>query len=273
MKGIIGRIKKRTFAGVVCEQEVYTISPGGTRTSASEPRLRFNNEAERAAHREHISRKRHAQIINANFRPGDLYVTLTFDRKNECHSFQECWSLLKRYIRRLQRKYPNGLLAYYCGRGENTNRYHVHLLAAGIPEGAIISKWGYGEVKAVDKLWAHCINNGIDCGADYTKLANYLFDHWEPEQGRHRYHHTRNLEMPQEEDYTVCTRNYSESNPPKAPKGYKLVETHSTKYGYLYFKYVKEPRQQFLDFDANIPKPKRSRKRRTRSGPMAGKAS
>lgn len=270
---LIGRIKKRTFAGVVCEQEVYTISPRGKRTSASEPRLRFNDEAERAAHREGISRKRHAQIVNANFRPEDLYITLTFDQKNECHSFRECWRLLKRFIRRLQRKYPSGRMMYYCGRGENTNRYHVHMLAAGIPEGAIISKWGYGEVKDVDKLWAHCMYEGIDHGADYTKLANYLFDHWEPEQGKHRYHHTRNLEMPEEEDYTPCERNYSEEHPPKAPKGYKLVEVRTTKYGYQYYKYVKEPRQQFLDFDANIPKPKRSRKRRSRSAMEIQKAS
>lgn len=270
---IIGRVKKRTFAGVVCEQEVYTISPRGQKATASEPRLRFNNEAERAAHREGISRRKHARIINANFCPGDLYITLTFDRENECHSYDECWILLKRYINRIRRKYPNAKLAYYCGRGENTNRYHVHMLAAGVPEGAIISKWGYGEVKDVDKLWESCIYDGVNHGPDYTKLANYLFEHWEPDQGPHRYHHTRNMTMPSEEEYKPCARNYSEQNPPKAPKGYKLVEVQTTKYGYLYFKYVKEPRQQFLGFDADIPKPKRSRKRRTRNTPTAAKAS
>ena len=264
---LTGRIKKRIFAGVVCEQEVYTVSPSCKKACSSEPRLRFNNEAERAAHREGISRRKHTRIINANFRPGDLYITLTFDRENECHSYAECWLLLKRYISRIRRKYPHAKLAYYCGRGENTNRYHVHMLAAGVPEGAITSKWGYGEVKDTDKLWAHVMYDGVDHGPDYTGLANYLFDHWEPEQGPHRYHHTRNLVMPQEEDYTPCMRIYSEANPPKAPKGYKLVDVHTTKYGYINFKYVKEPRKQFLDFDADIRKPKRTRKRRSRSGP------
>ena len=273
LRKIAGRVKKRTFAGVVCEMEVYTISPGGKKASASEPRLRFHNEEERAAHREGISRKMHARIINENFKPMDLYCTLTFDKKNECHSFRECWKLLSNYIRRIRRKYPFSKLAYYCGRGEKTNRYHVHLLAAGVPESAIISKWGYGEVAAVDRLWESCIYNGENHGPDYTALANYLFDHWDPEQGPHRYHHTRNLIIPKSEDYTPCLRNYSEQNPPKAPKGYKLVEVHTTKYGYLYFKYVKEPRQKFLGFDADIPKPKRSRKRRTRSAPTAEKAS
>ena len=264
MGRIIGRIKKRTFAGVVCEQEVYTISPGGQKATASEPRLRFNNEAERAAHREGISRRKHARLINANFRPEDLYLTLTFDRKNECHTYEECWKMLKRYISRIRRKYPHAKLAYYCGRGENTNRYHVHMLAAGITADVLISKWGYGEVEDAQKLWAHVMYDGVDHGPDYTSLANYLFDHWEPEQGPHRYHHTRNLEQPKEEDYTICRRNYSEINPPDPPKGYKLVEARGTKYGYFYFKYVIEPRQKFMDFDAGIRKPKRTRKRRKR---------
>lgn len=271
---LIGRIKKRTFAGVVCEQEVYTVSPRcQCKTSGSEPRLRFNNEAERAAHREGISRRKHARLINANFLPGNLYVTLTFNRKNECHSYAECWTLLRRYIKRIQRKYPNAKLAYYCGRGENTNRFHIHILAAGVPEGFLVSKWGYGEVEDVKQLWAHCIYDGIDHGADYTALANYLFDHWEAEQGPHRYHHTRNFTQPEVEDYTECRRNYSAENPPKAPKGYKLVEVKTTRYGYLYFKYVKEPREKFMDFDADIHKPKRIRKRRTKQKPPGEEAS
>ena len=40
---------------------------------------------------------------------------------------------------------------------------------------------------------------------------------------------------------------------PRPPKGYILVETKSTKYGYLYFKYVLEP-------------PKRKRKRAAKDG-------
>ena len=53
----------------------------------------------------------------------------------------------------------------------------------------------------------------------------------------------------------MCIRDrvYTESKPPRPPKGYILVETKSTKYGYLYFKYVLEP-------------PKRKRKRAAKDG-------
>jgi hypothetical protein len=56
--------------------------------------------------------------------------------------------------------------------------------------------------------------------------------------------------MQQEEKPTEVrvTGGYSEKRPPIAPKGYKLVETKTTKYGYLYFKYVaipeKDPRRR-----------------------------
>ena len=57
---------------------------------------------------------------------------------------------------------------------------------------------------------------------------------------------------PEREEAKEIKREYTEAKPPRAPKGYILVETKSTKYGYLYFKYVLEP-------------PKRTRKRTTRA--------
>ena len=81
----------------------------------------------------------------------------------------------------------------------------------------------------------------MDHGQDYTGLANYLFDHWTPEQGGHRWRPTKNLRQPEREKPKEIKREYSEHKPPKAPKGYMLVESRATKYGYLYFKYVKIP--------------------------------
>ena len=81
----------------------------------------------------------------------------------------------------------------------------------------------------------------------------FFFDHWTPEQGGHRWKQTRNARKPERETPTVAKRVYTESKPPRPPKGYILVETKSTKYGYLYFKYVLEP-------------PKRKRKRAAKDG-------
>ncbi len=48
----------------------------------------------------------------------------------------------------------------------------------------------------------------------------------------------------------ACTSDVYGKKAPIAPKGYKLVEARATKWGYIYYKYVREPE-----------KPKRRKKR------------
>jgi len=126
------------------------------------------------------------------------------------------------------------------------------MVSDGLPQEFIESKWEFGSVLRIEHLREHNYYDGIDHGQDYTGLANYLFDHWTPEQGGHRWKQTRNARKPEREEAKEIKREYTEAKPPRAPKGYILVETKSTKYGYLYFKYVLEP-------------PKRTRKRTTRA--------
>lgn len=265
MKEAIGRVEKRTYAGVVLRREFYVIPRRTTIPDKTEDiKPRFQSVEERKAHSLAMSRKKHVDLVNVNFRPGDLYLTLTFNRKNECHCYEDAKKLVRNYLRRIRKNHRSAVVFWYIGRGENTKRYHVHMLVHGIQTNVLLKKWGYGEIKDVSELWAHVKYDGTDRGADYTSLANYLFDHWEPEQGPHRYHHTRNAKKPDVDGYRPCRRLYSEDHPPAALKGYKLVSAVCTRYGYQCFTYVVEPNQSFLDFDHNIPKPKRSRARRTR---------
>lgn len=245
------RVKRRIFSGVVCEQEVFTISDRAARDlKKAEPRPRFKSESERAAHRLGISRRKHARLINENYGPTSLYSTLTFDNENEVHTFREARRLRDNFVRRLQYHAPGAKINIYMGRGKHTSRIHIHMISEGVPEELIRELWGMGEIVRIEHLREHNYYNGVDYGRDYTGLANYLFDHWTPEQGGHRWKATRNLRKPERETPTVVKRNYTESRPPRAPKGYILVEARATKWGYLYYKYVLEP-----------PKRERRRKR------------
>jgi len=236
------RIKRRTFSGVVCEQEVYTTTR--LRQKPGEPRIRFRDEEERIYHKLNISKRRHARLVNENFSPSSLYSTLTFDMDNEVHDYIEGKKLRDLFVRRLKRKFPDAVIFVYMGRGKHTNRFHLHMLSEGVPEHWILKQWIYGDIVRVEHLREHNVYNGVDHGQDYTALANYLFDHWEPAQGKHRWKQTRNAKQPVREDATVCRRNYNEKHVPVAPKGYVLVETHATQYGYFYFKYVLDPKLQ-----------------------------
>lgn len=236
------RVKKRTFSGVVCEQEVYDI-PDRIKDvrNAKPPRPRFKTEEEREQHRIGISRRKHTRLVNSNFTHNSLYSTLTLSNQFEVHTFEEAEKIRKNFMKRIKRKFPDARMMIYMGRGKSTHRIHFHMLSDGVPEEVIRQKWNLGNIIRIDHLKEHNYYDGIDCGEDYTGSANYLFDHWTPEQGRKRWSATQNLIKPEEEAPKEIKREYTETKAPLAPKGYILVESKSTKYGYLYFKYVKKP--------------------------------
>lgn len=236
------RVKVRTFSGVVLEQEIYNISERGGTGKTVRPRLRFRSEEEREAHRLGISRRNFIRLINENCTPRGYYCTLTFSDDEEVHTFAEARVLRDNYVRRLRYSCPDAVIFIVMGRGKHTRRIHFHMVAEGIGEDVIKKKWTYGTVIDCEHLREHNFYDGIDCGADYTGLANYLFDHWTPEQGGHRYKATKNARKPQREDVRVIHLSYSAAKPPKTPKGYIYTGCKVTGYGYMCFKYVLCPK-------------------------------
>ena len=239
------RVKKRTFYGVLCEQEVYYIRDNQD-VKTSRPSERFRTEEERQAHKRAISQRNHAKLFNANMTPDCLYSTLTLDADNEVHDPKEMKRIERNYIRRLKRACPDAVIFAYIGFGKNTHRLHMHMATKGIPEETIIKLWPYGSIVKVSPLREHETYDGADHGPDYTNLANYLFNHWTPEIGGHRWFNTRNAVKPTEETPTLAIRNYSEAHPPTAPKGYILSETYVNKYGYMRFTYYKKPESRYM---------------------------
>lgn len=247
-------MKKRIFSGSICEQLVYNVPNGNKDAKSYDPekprRKRFKDLEEYEMFKKNISLRNFIRMVHANFHAGDLYSTLTFDNDWEVHTFEDAKRIRYNYIRAIQRKYPDAVVFMVMGRGKGTHRIHFHMVSTGVPADFIMEKWKYGSVKRVDVLREHNWYNGKDHGQDFTGLCIYLFDHWTEEQGGHRWFQTKNAKKPEEEKPTEVrvTGGYSEKRPPIAPKGYKLVETKTTKYGYLYFKYVaipeKEPRRR-----------------------------
>ena len=256
------RMKRRIFSGAICEQKVYNVPDGVKDPANYDPekprRKRFKDDAEYERFKLEIARRNYLRSFHANFVPGDIYSTLTFDNDWEVHTFEEAKRIRKNFVRALRRDCPDAVIFLYMGRGKGTDRIHFHMVTHGIPEEIISKKWKYGSVKRFSKLRAHNWYNGEDHGQDYTGLANYLFDHWTEEVGGHRWFQTKTAKKPDIEEPTEVrvTGGYSEKRPPIAPKGYKLVETKATKYGYLYFKYVvvppKDPKRSAAKKDRSL---------------------
>lgn len=269
------RVCRETYSGPVLEKEYYGVERvRNAKTSGPNPR--FKTEAERKAHREKISRKKHERLVNENFTPNGWYVTVTFGGKDRIEMPQKdrmteedkiaAYGILRKeknnYIKRLKYKYPDAVIFGYMGLGRDDQNPHIHLLIEGIPDKDFIeSKWEKGRVIRIEHLRTHCHYDGIDCGRDYRGLANYLFDHWEEAQGSHRWSQTKTTKQPQREDARTVKRVYTEEHPPRTPKGYILVETYATRYGYICFRYVLDPRYQDYERAGRMKRPRaKSRK-------------
>ena len=236
------RVRQKTISGSVIEQKIWTWAPRGRAVlEAKPPKPRFQNEEERRQHSLAISKKQFARLVNTNCSPKSLKSTLTFDNEYEVHTFEDAKRIRENFIRRLTYKYPDAVIFLVMGRGRNTSRIHFHMISNNVPEEYIRKQWKYGKIVEVENLREHNWYDNVDHGQDYTGLANYMFEHWTEEQGGHRWRMTKNVRQPEVEKPEEIKREYSEQKPPKAPKGYILVESKSNQYGYLYFKYIKEP--------------------------------
>lgn len=240
------RIKRRTFSGSVCEQIVYNVRESTDTKTARPPKPRFENEEDRAKHREEISRRKNAQLINNNFGPTSHYCTLTLSVEYEVHTAAECRRVRDNLYRRILYRYPSAKVYIVYGQGKSTGRFHLHMLIDGVPADEIGKIWGRGSVIDIKPLREHNYYKDkdgklVDHGQDYTGLANYLFNHWRPEFGGHRWKASRNCKQPEPEAPTQAVREYSPEHPPVAPRGYVIVEARATQYGYQYYKYVRQP--------------------------------
>ena len=219
---MVKRHKRRKFSGRVCEQIVYTVA-GGTNPKTSRPKKpRFQSQEEREEFNTRISAAKFAALVNANFSPSSYYSTLTLDPEHEVHTAQEMRRIRDNFYRRMAYRYPDAKIVIVYGRG------------------SVI------DCKPLRKHNYYLDENGnkVDHGQDYKALANYLHGHWRKEFGGHRYKASRSCVRPEPEPATEAVRDYSPTRPPVAPRGYILVESRATQYGFLYFKYVWDPKNE-----------------------------
>ncbi len=208
-------------------------------------RVRFKTAEEYEAFKDAIGRKKFAQLVNENHDPSSFKGTLTFDDAHEVHTFDEAKKVRAVYVRRLRRINADAKIILVMGRGKNsTARIHFHYIMRGLTEEQIRRVWTWGAIVECKVLREHNYYDGVDHGRDYTAIANYYWGHWTVEQGGHHYYATRNHVKPECEDAVEIKREYTPEKPPRAPKGYVLVEAKDTPFGYVYFKFVLDVKLQ-----------------------------
>lgn len=251
--------ERRIYAGCTLEIQKYLEEKVRARNpERSAPNPRFKSKEEREEFMLARSRRKFERLVNENFTPSGYYCTFTCSKEYECHTPEDIKYLRDLFWRRLRRYCPDVKIVMVCGRNgsskdkktgkklRNGDAFHLHAAIEGASQEDIARAWTFGHMR-IDPLREHCYYEGVDHGPDYTALADYMLDHWKPEQGPRRWKATRNMSKPDIEvtfapaDDTV-KKNGGDSSIPETPKGYIFVSAEHTKYGFSSFKFVIDPK-------------------------------
>ena len=216
--------------------------------------------------------------INANFRPGDLFVTLTYPSDGR-PSPEEAKKILKHFINKLRRLYrkAGAELKYIIVTEFENKAIHHHMIANNIR-----GENGSGS-ELISQCWKHSEGKGAvrfeslyDDG-DYEKLAEYLLKETEKtvkkKETAQRYTCSRNLVNPKPEKITRKIKAARWNPVPVPKKGYHIKEDSvylgSDTFGFDYMHYYMV-KDKPTDADWENIKPERIRKRRRKKKKKTG---
>lgn len=156
----MGKIIRETcVAGAVIDR---TIKLNTYRPGSRAPKCKPTIEAVQK-NNDRIAEKKLTRLINANFYPGDLHVTLTYA---ELKSAEEQRKLLNNFLRRMKREFKKlGKEFRYIHATEYKNhRPHHHIVMSYIDVNIVSEQWKEGWV------WS----SSLDSTRNYYVLASYL---------------------------------------------------------------------------------------------------
>lgn len=243
--------KRILTAGILVKEVTWT------RAAASEPpriraaKRKASSEAQQRMNAKYSWQKLEERIA-ANFAPGDLVVTLTYDddhlpadRVHADRKLKKFWEAFR------ESRKARGESAVYIYNTENVSgagRWHHHLVvnATGTDDFAeILRCWTCGDDIEIKRLQ-------VDREKNYESLARYMCKERQ-ERGKHTWRCSRNCKKPEVESFRV-----SEDTEIAAPEGAIVLEDVQvkTEYGsWHYLKYLAVDPQQ-------LPRPKTRRRRR-----------
>lgn len=206
------RYLKRIWAGDVYEEKIY-FSPR-ERGISCERAAKENLSTEKMEEYNCMeARRKCARMVNANFRQGDLFLTLTFrervDVENALRLFRNFISRLKR----LRKRKGYSELKYLYVVESKRKREHIHLLInkMDLTMKELSEVWGLGRVMV----------SILEPGGDYTGLAYYITKENYKEYGK-RWSGSRNLEKPKVKVTLVSEEKKTKRL--RVPKNYKVIE-------------------------------------------------
>lgn len=183
---------KTIKAGQQFEVEIY---PEFTRRQGKELGLKRTSNAQRNLN-DRNARKRVERLINTNFKNGDYWLTLTYDKKHLPADIEEAKKNMKNFIKRMNyRRNKEGLgnakyiyITEHRSTGENKVRCHHHMiLDCELSAETVEKMWKCGRRNNIRRI------EGDEEGL--TGLANYMT---KDPAGAKRWCASTNLKQPEE---------------------------------------------------------------------------
>lgn len=211
----MGYFMREVIAGAVREIEKWKKPTREAKRQAQRAaKLNESSDAQKKVNLEN-SLRRLRWDINANFEPGDYWLTFTYAREY-APTDESCEQDYKKLIRKMRTLYRRAgvELKYVSICNEPERRPHIHLLVKkGVDLQEIQSLWAYGHIGI--KL--------LDESGQYKQLAEYIFKHSAGKEGRKKWFSSKNLVHPQPVEREMSAKNWKDEIKP--PKGWAIDKT------------------------------------------------
>ena len=211
--------KKITVAGSVVREVVYTPPTIADTGRARGAKRRASSEAQARMNAKHSWQKL-ADMLAANFVPGDLVVVLTYDDEHYPSGRSACTQRLKEFRAALsaeRRKVGARLVMFWNyehDHGDKRWHHHAVINATGADYEVLRQCWPWGEV-LIERLEVTKTRN-------YDSLAQYMCKERTDKPGQRQWSYTRGAVKPETESFWVPA-----DTTVQAPKGSLVLESYS----------------------------------------------
>ena len=227
------KTKKIIHAGALVLEAIY---PRGS--AHDSPKVRAGKRKLSSAAQERMNRKHSYQklelMLAANFRPGDLMITLTYDEQHLPGGRSAAVNRLKRFradLSAFRREKNRGIMVmiFNTENAFGEGRWHHHLVVNNVGEEfeEIRRLWPWGENIEIRRL-------KLDREHSYESLARYLCKEARERPGLRSWSYTRNCKHPEVESFPV-----EDDTPLQAPKGSLVYEDAREQNEFGSWRYVK----------------------------------
>lgn len=233
------KTKKIISAGPLVLEAVYPRGSAHDSPRARGAKRKLSSEAQQRMNAKYSYQKLELQLA-ANYGPGDLWVTVTYDDEHLPKDRAEAELRLKYFLRKLRavRGRKSAPVVHWCTEHKHEHeshwedrRWHHHffLNATGRDYEQIRACWIYGANIHIEPLV-------IDKDHSYEALARYMCKEAKDRPGLRSWSCTRNAKRPEVECFPV-----PDDTPLQPPKGATVYEEagERTEFGsYRYIKYL-----------------------------------